>query len=185
MLVSQRRYVESEPFFRRTIQIREKTSGKSHPETGDALNNLAWTYHDQGKDDEAQRLFERALTIFEEGRGSTGHGQAHALNGLAQIHAKKGENDEAEAKFLRAIEIWDTILPAGNASVLDVLKHYADLLETLGRSADLVKIKARITPLRAKVTLHEGKVSPGYRFPDPSPGIDQKLPSPGLPPIRS
>src|SRR3954463_1662074 len=102
----------------KTIEIRQKSLGPSHPETGDALNNLAWTYHEQGKDDEARPLFERALRIFELFRVSPDPSVAHVLDGLAQIEARKGENAEAEAKYLRAIAIWDQRSPGGDPSLI-------------------------------------------------------------------
>jgi tetratricopeptide (TPR) repeat protein len=172
LLISQRRYAEAEPYFLQAIRLREKTLGTSHPEIGDAVNNLAWTYHEQGKDDEARPLFERALKIFEKSSGPMDPSVAHVLDGLGQIHAREGENEQAEAAYLRAIAIWDQRVPAGNMSLVDVLKHYADLLEKLGRGTDLVRIKARIAPLRAKFTMIEGRVGAQYRIPAHAPGLD-------------
>jgi tetratricopeptide (TPR) repeat protein len=172
LFVAQRRFAEAEPFLLQAIRIRERSLGASHAETGDAVNNLAWAYHEQGKDDEARPLFERALKIFEQSRGPLDPSVAHVLDGLAQIQARESEYEEAEAKYLRAIAIWDEQAPVGNISLLLLLKHYAELLEKLGRVSDLVKIKARIAPLRAKFTLIEGKVRVWYRHPEVTPGLD-------------
>jgi tetratricopeptide (TPR) repeat protein len=172
LFVAQRRYAEAEPYFLQAIRLREKTLGTSHPEIGDAVNNLAWAYHEQGKDDEARPLFERALKIFEQSGSPMDVSVAHVLGGLGQIHAREGENEEAEAAYLRAIAIWDQKVPGGNLALAEVLKHYADLLEKLGRGADLVRIKARIAPLRAKFAMIEGKVDTRYRIPAYAPGLD-------------
>ena len=172
LFVAQRRFAEAEPYFLQAIRIRERSLGASHAETGDAVNNLAWTYHEQGKDDEARPLFERALRIFEQSRGPSDPSVAHVLDGLAQVETRESEYEEAEAKYLRAIAIWDEQAPAGNSSLVLLLKHYAELLEKLGRAADLVKIKSRLTPLRAKFTLVEDKAGVWYRHPDVTPGLD-------------
>ena len=129
------RFAEAEAYFLQSIRLRERSLGASDPETGDSVNNLAWTYHEQGKDDQARPLFERALKIFEQSRGPTDPSAAHVLDGLAQIQARESEPEEAEAKYLRAIGIWDEQAPGGNVSLLQVLKHYSDLLEKLGRAA--------------------------------------------------
>jgi tetratricopeptide (TPR) repeat protein len=173
LLAVQRRYAESEPYFSKAITLREKTQGPSHPDTGDSLNNLAWTYHEQGKDDEAQPLFERALKIIERSKGRTDYSVAHVVDGLGQILSRQGKVDEAEAYFLRAISIWERF-PDEGVSLLEVLRHYADLLEEKGRASDLEKVKSRMAPLRSKYTLTQVRsvrLGRWYRFPEPSHGI--------------
>jgi tetratricopeptide (TPR) repeat protein len=174
LLAAQRRYAEAEPHFARAVTLREKSLGPSHPDTGDGVNNLAWAYHEQGKDDEARPLFERAMRIYERARGESDPSVAHVVDGLGQILRKQGKPKEAEANFLRAIAIWER-LPDEGLSLLEVLRHYADLLEDEGRSAELGKIKARIAPLRAKYTLARLGLGSWYRFPDPSPGLGAPL----------
>jgi tetratricopeptide (TPR) repeat protein len=169
LMAVQRRYVESEPYFRKAVALREKSQGPSHADTGDALSNLAWAYHEQGKDDEARPLFERALKILERSKGESHVSVAHVADGLGQILSKQGNVSQAEAYFLRAISIWEQF-PSEGASLLEVLRHYADLLEENNRPADLNKIKARMAPLRGKFTLAQTRLGRWYRLPDPSPG---------------
>jgi len=167
LLAAQRRYAEAEPYFARAANLREKAQGPSNPDTADAWNNLAWVYHEQGKDDQAEPLFVKALRVFERSRGESDLSVAHVLDGLGQILARKGKTDEAEANYLRAIAIWDQAADQ-DVSLLQVLRHYADLLEQKGRSADLEKIKARLAPLRSRFTMTQASLGRWYRFPEPS-----------------
>jgi tetratricopeptide (TPR) repeat protein len=172
VMVTQHRFDEAVLPFRQSITIREKSRGPSHAETGDALSNLAWVYIQQGKNAEARPLLLRALKIFEQSRGSTDPSVAHTLRGLAKIQAAGGEHEEAETKFLQAIAIWDARPELDVRALVEVLKDYVGLLEKLGRAEDLAKIKARLSPLQAKLSANEPKPGAWFRWPEinPNPG---------------
>jgi tetratricopeptide (TPR) repeat protein len=172
LMVTQHRFDEAVQPFSRAVAIREKGRGPNHVDTGDALSNLAWVYIQQGKLEEARPLFTRSLKIFEQSRGLLDPSIAHTLHGLAKIQSNEAEQEEAEAKFVKAISIWDHLPVLDAPALIEVLRDYVTFLEKLGRAEDLVKIKARLTPLRAKVTMKEGKVGPWYRWPDPTPEND-------------
>jgi tetratricopeptide (TPR) repeat protein len=180
LLASQRRFAESERHFVRAITLREKALSSSSADLGDALNNLAWAYHEQGKDDQARPLFERALRYLERARGESAYSVAHVLDGLGQILAKEGKTDQAETDFLRAIAVWEQF-PNEGLSLLGVLRHYADLLEDKGRSDDLSKLKDRIAPLRAKYSFGREALGRWYRFPDPPTGLGANPPGTATP----
>ena len=182
LLAAQRRYAESESYFRNALALREKAPTPAAPEIADALTNLAWTYHIQGKDDLARPLFERALKLIERTKGESDYAVAHVVDGLGQILASQGKPADAEADFVRAIGIWEQF-PDEELSLLEVFRHYADLLEEQGRLDDLKKVRARMAPLRAKYSFSEGRIGPWYRFPDPSSGNlkTQPLTAPRIP----
>ncbi len=166
VLVTQRRYDEAESPFRQAITLREQSQGPSNVDTGDALSNLAWVYLQQGKFAEARPMLMRALKIFEQSRGSADPSVAHTYHGLAKIQASQGENEEAETKYLQAIAIWDSKPELDAAALVEVLRDYAAFLEKLGRAEDLVKIKARLTPLQAKYSANSNRAERWYRWPD-------------------
>jgi tetratricopeptide (TPR) repeat protein len=170
LMTAQHRYDEAVVPFRLAITLRENSRGPSSPDTGDALTNLAWVYHQQGKNREARPLFERALKIFEEKRGSIDPSVAHTLHGLGKIQFAEAEVEDAEARYLKAIAIWDALPVLDDRALVEVLKDYAALLEKLGRAEDLVKIKARLTPLQAKLTANEPRLDPRFRWPEASMG---------------
>ena len=91
LLVAQRRFADAEPPFRKAIALRERSLRALHPDTGDALMNLASALFQQGKIDEATPFFERALRIFEMSRGPASPLVAYVLDGLAQIHERRDQ----------------------------------------------------------------------------------------------
>jgi hypothetical protein len=52
------------------LAIREKVLGPDHPDVAEALNNLAFSYHQQGSYADAEQLFKRALAIREKAHQS-------------------------------------------------------------------------------------------------------------------
>jgi Tfp pilus assembly protein PilF len=60
----QGKYGEVEPFYLRSLKIREQYLGADHPDVANSLNNLAAFYYSQGKYSEAEPLFVRSLEIL-------------------------------------------------------------------------------------------------------------------------
>jgi Tfp pilus assembly protein PilF len=60
----QGKYGEVEPFYLRSLKIREQQLGPEHPDVANSLNNLAAFYCSQGKYSEAEPLFVRSLEIL-------------------------------------------------------------------------------------------------------------------------
>lgn len=57
-------YRDEEPFFKRQLEVDERTYGPDHPNVAWRLNNLADLYRALGRYTDAQPLFERALSLF-------------------------------------------------------------------------------------------------------------------------
>ncbi|MEP6519916.1 tetratricopeptide repeat protein [Microcoleus vaginatus] len=58
------RYAEAEPFYVRSLSIREQQLGADHPDTASSLNNLALLYRAMGRYPEAEPFYLRALEIW-------------------------------------------------------------------------------------------------------------------------
>jgi Flp pilus assembly protein TadD len=56
VLTQRGKYEEAEQIFRQTLSLREKVSGKKHPDTLLSLNNLASVLKSQGKYEEAEQI---------------------------------------------------------------------------------------------------------------------------------
>jgi hypothetical protein len=65
LYTNQGRYADSEPLYRRSLAIREKTIGADHPYVARLLNDLAEVYRAQGLYAEAELLHKRSLAIRE------------------------------------------------------------------------------------------------------------------------
>ena len=143
-LVSQRRYAAGEVEFARAVALRAATQGARNPETGDELNNLAWSQIEQGKLAEAKGSMEQALQILAKGRGEADPSVARALDGLARIDTEQKDLGAAELKFRRLIAIYEKLGSGQRVRLEDGLKRYADLLDTMGRADAAKQVRDRL-----------------------------------------
>ncbi len=86
----QGRYADAEPFYKRSLAIKEKVLGPEHPNVATGLNNLALLYDDQGRYAAAEPLYKRSLVIFEKALGPEHPGVATGLNNLASLYHDQG-----------------------------------------------------------------------------------------------
>ncbi len=102
LYLTQGRYAETVPLFKRALAIDEKTFGPEHPEVATDLNNLAELYRAQGKYAEAEPLHERALAIYEKALGPDHPHLAASLENYAALLRKTGRTTEATKMEARA-----------------------------------------------------------------------------------
>ena len=95
LYVSQGRYAEAEPLYRRSLVIYEKALGPDHPDVARTLGNLAGLYRAQGRYAEAEPLYRRSLVIFEKALGPDHPEVATTLNNLALLYDNQGRYAEA------------------------------------------------------------------------------------------
>ena len=93
---SQRKFVEAEPLYQRSLAIWEKVLGPDHPMVATSLYNLAALYTIQKKYEEAEPLYMRALTIRDKG-------WVQGLNSLALLYVAQGKYKEAEPLYQQAL----------------------------------------------------------------------------------
>ena len=89
---------------RRALEGREQQLGANHPDTLDAVCELALLLKAQGKLAEAELLFRRALEGYEQQLGAQHPNTLTAVNNLAQLLYAQGKLAEAEPLLRRALE---------------------------------------------------------------------------------
>jgi tetratricopeptide (TPR) repeat protein len=77
---------EAEPYFRRTLDIQERTMGRDHPDVTRTYTNLANVYMLQKRFAEAEPLYARALEIRRRTLGPRHGSVAETLDGLAMLN---------------------------------------------------------------------------------------------------
>jgi tetratricopeptide (TPR) repeat protein len=142
---AQRKWVEAEPLYQRTLALQENLLGLEHPEVADNLNNLAIVYKAQGKYSEAEPLYKRALAIREKANGPDHPDIADGLENLAMVYKTEGKYREAEALYTRELAIWENVLGPEHLKVATTLENYASLLRLMNRKdeADLLDARAK------------------------------------------
>lgn len=135
-LLIQRRYAEAEPLYCRSLLMREKQLGLSHPDVSVNLNNLALVLKELGKYAEAESLFRRSLAIEEQHTGSETPEFAKGLLNLGALLTKLGNFIGAEQLFQRGLAITEKNLGTEHIDVAKFHQNLGALLYMLGNYAD-------------------------------------------------
>jgi len=110
--VSQRRYIEAEPQFRRTLKILESEESRADSYLPRHLADFAKFYRDQGKNEAAEELYLRAIGVSEKNRGPENTLTVRAMNELAEFYRATGRSAKAETIYLRALAITENTAAA-------------------------------------------------------------------------
>jgi CHAT domain-containing protein len=132
----QGRYGEAEPFFKRSLAIREKVLGPGHSDIAVSLLNLAELYRAQGRYGEAEPLFKRSLAILETALGPEHPDTARSLNNLALLHQEQGRYIEAYPHFKRSLAIREKVLGPEHPATATGLNNIALFYRLQGRYGD-------------------------------------------------
>jgi tetratricopeptide (TPR) repeat protein len=82
----QGRHDETEPLYKRAVDIVSRALGPDHPEVGSSLNNLAVLYKAQGRFQEAEPLLSRALSLLENTVGSNHPDVTQTSRNLGEVY---------------------------------------------------------------------------------------------------
>lgn len=98
---------DAEAYFKRAIEVDEKTLGYEDPEVDTDLRALAGFYYRKNNLKDAITLYERSLSIREKTYGQEHPNVAISLTTLGAIYCDLKEYDKAEPLLMRAIRIWE------------------------------------------------------------------------------
>ncbi len=135
-LLIQRRYAEAEPLYRRSLLMREKQLGLTHPDVSVNLNNLALVLKELGNYTEAESLFRRSLAIEEQHTGSETPEFAKGLLNLGALLTELGNFIGAEQLFRCGLTIMEKHLGSEHIDVAKIHQNLGVLLYMLGNYAD-------------------------------------------------
>jgi CHAT domain-containing protein/Tfp pilus assembly protein PilF len=129
----QGRYAEAESLYERSLAIRERAFGPSHPETAAVLDDLAGVLQDEGRYTEAEPLYQRALMVRERSFGPGDPKTAATLDNLAALYRNQGRYAEAEPLFQRALMVRERSFGPDHPKTAATLDNLAQLYRNQGR----------------------------------------------------
>jgi tetratricopeptide (TPR) repeat protein len=94
-LINQRKYAEAEAMHRETLALRERVSGKEHPDTLLSMDNLALALIGQGKYTEAEAMYRETLALKEKVLGKEHLGTLRSMYCLADSLQFQDQYQEA------------------------------------------------------------------------------------------
>ncbi len=129
-------YPEAESLAKTALKAADQEFGKTAPEYGTALNNLASLLRATGRFEEAEPLFQRALETTRVALGEDHPEFGTRLNNLAGLLEATGRFEEAEPLYRQALENTRVALGEDHPSFGIRLNNFAELLRATGRFED-------------------------------------------------
>ncbi|HWO20054.1 MAG TPA: tetratricopeptide repeat protein [Kofleriaceae bacterium] len=144
------KFQEAVPLAERSLKLREKALGPTHPLVAASLNNLGLLYQEQGAYARTEPLLVRALAIWEKALGAMHPDVAASLNNLAGLYQAQGAYARAEPLLVRALAIWEKALGAMHPDVAVSLNNLAMLYLDQGAYVRAEPLLARALAIREK-----------------------------------
>jgi eukaryotic-like serine/threonine-protein kinase len=136
LLARRAKFAEAEPHFRRTLDIRERTMGRDHPDVATTCTNLANVCMLQKRFAEAEPLYARALEIRRRALGPRHASVAETLEGLGNLYLEENRLDAAEPLFREALSIYQQAYGATHRNVGVALDNRGKILVRQHRYKD-------------------------------------------------
>jgi CHAT domain-containing protein/tetratricopeptide (TPR) repeat protein len=146
----QSRYADAEPFYKRSLAIREKSLGPVHPDVATSLSNLAALYAKQSRYADAEPFYKRSLAIREKALGPNHPDVANSLNNLAELYYTQGRYTDAEPLYKRSLAISEKAQGLDHPEIAIALNNLAALYDDQGRYADSELLYNRSLAIREK-----------------------------------
>jgi tetratricopeptide (TPR) repeat protein len=133
----------AEPFFRRALEIDQRTPGPDSPEMGRDLANLAELLRRRGDYVTAKPMFQHSLEILRKALGPESAEVANSLDDLGLLEEDKRDYAAAEPMFRRALAINEKALGPDSPEVARVLNNLAGLMCNKGDYAAAEPLQRR------------------------------------------
>jgi serine/threonine protein kinase len=141
-------YVAAESYYRRSLELRERTLGRDHPDVVPVLLNLGDLAIEQGQNDLAIERFKRADAIVERAHGREHVEAAAVLSRIADVEMRAGHFDRARAAYQRALTIREHSQGPNHVDVAVVLDELGRLCGEEGKLAESVPLFERALHIR-------------------------------------
>jgi tetratricopeptide (TPR) repeat protein len=144
-------YAKAESYFKKQIQLYQKSLGQDHPYTLASISNLAEAYRDQGRWDEAETI---QVELVETKKRVLGPEHLETLIGmynLAATYINQGRWDEAAKLYSEKLDISYRTLGAEHPSTLVCLGSIAMTYKIQERWDEVEKLEVQVMELSKKV----------------------------------
>jgi serine/threonine protein kinase len=131
------------------------TLGAEHPETLNALHNLARLYADVGRRDEALIIQERVRALLGKILGPEHSDTLQAIEDLSISYFAAGRQQEAIAMLERVLAVQRKLHGALDPNVVMDMNNLASFYEAAGRPADALEMREKVLELRLKAGSRE------------------------------
>ena len=150
-LYAQGRYDETEPLFRKALEICIRVLGEDHPDTAGSYNNLAGNLNAQGHHAKAEPLYRKALEIRSRVLGEDHPSTTTSYNNIAHNLDAQGRHTEAEPLYRKALEIRSRVLGEDHPDTARSYNNIAYNLDAQGRHTEAEPLYRKALEIRTRV----------------------------------
>ena len=126
-------YEKALPLYKKSLDIREKTLGETHPDTVTSYSNIAELYKAMGKYKKALPLYKKALEIQKKVLGEEHLDTTTSYNNLAGLYKAMGKYEEALPLYEKALEIRKEKLGEEHPITALTYNNLAGLYKAMGK----------------------------------------------------
>lgn len=149
LYVGQHKYAEAQPLLMRALSIYQQAYGTTNLLTINTRVTLGSVEFRLGHADKAAELFRSALTQGQSVLGPNSFETASILNELAYLYYHQGKLEEARTFYGWALSSTEGALGKDDPLVAACLKDYAQVLRSMGNSADAESMDLRAQKILA------------------------------------
>ena len=142
---------EAEQFQIQVLDERSRTLGEEHPDTINAINDLACTYWNLGKYADAEKLQIKVLDLRNRYLGDEDLDTIWAVGNLAVTYQSLGKYVEAEKLSIDVSNRRDKLLGEEHPDTITAMNSLASAHEDLGKYAVAEKLQTKVLDLRNKL----------------------------------
>ena len=151
-------YRESENMLDRVLDKRKIMLGEEHPDTLISMVNLALTYRNRERLNDAEKLGIQVLATSKRVLGAEHLDTLFSMNNLAFIYADRGRLDDAEELAVQVLETSKRTQGAEHPKTLVCMANLALINANQGRLTDAEKLGVQVLEIRKRTlgTEHPG-----------------------------
>jgi TonB family protein len=140
---------EAEEFFRRALEIGDRTVGSDHPDMILLLNDLTRIYLKQSAYASAEPLLLRLLEM-KRSKGEDHPEVATVMASLATVRQALGSHESAEQLWRRVLEIRERTLAPNHFAIATALEHFGEACSARGKIPDALAAFQRAHTIRER-----------------------------------
>ncbi|HEX9130481.1 MAG TPA: tetratricopeptide repeat protein, partial [Gemmatimonadaceae bacterium] len=138
---------EAEEFFRKALEIGDRTVGPDHPDMILLLNDLTRIYLKQSAYASAEPLLLRLLEM-KRSKGEDHPEVATVMASLATVRQALGRHESAEQLWRRVLEIRERTLAPNHFAIATALEHFGEACSARGKIRDALAAFQRAHTIR-------------------------------------
>ncbi len=133
-LYQERRFAEAEPLVRQVLDSVKEIHGKDHPDTANALNNLAVVEKRLGRYDQAGEHYRQALEIQRAHFGDTHPGTLTTMKNLGLLYEETGRYRQAETVYQNIFETHKAEFGTNDTRTIESRNNLIEFYQKFGNS---------------------------------------------------